>query len=171
MKRFKIPQVGIGIHGDWLVRVIRGGRVAEEYRLQNSTVTAGLNAVRGGAFNSTGTTFEYIALGSGTTTTTSGMTALVSEHTDGGLNRAVDPTGPDLTTNAVAVVAVTFTATATRTVAEMGLFNTGPTGGTMLCRVATGDAAWTNAITLNATDQLAVTATITFSSTGTSMNH
>lgn len=66
--------------------------------------------------------YGFIAVGSGTGAEEYSNTALTTEITDGGLGRvAVTPT---YAATAKMVWHTTFTATATRTITEMGLFNT-----------------------------------------------
>ena len=87
------------------------------------------------------TAFTYIAVGSGTTAFTASQTALVTELTDSGLERAsVTPTRVTTTqTNDTSQWSKTWTASGTKTVAEVGVFNAASTG-TMGSRYVLGTA-------------------------------
>ena len=81
------------------------------------------------------TAFDYIAIGTGTTTPSATNTSLVSEITSGGGARAA-VTGSRVTTsvtNDTAQFQVTFNFTSSFAVTESGVFNAS-SGGKMLCR-------------------------------------
>ena len=81
--------------------------------------------------------FDYLALGTGDTAFAVGQTALVSEITTDGLERAQDASP----TEAAAVLSIdyTWTATGSQTIKEVGLFNAAAAG-TMLARTVLSSA-------------------------------
>jgi len=99
--------------------------------------------------NTTEAAFDYIAIGTGTTAAAAGDTALESEISSGGGERAQDASPSRTTTdvtNDTAVIDVTFNFTSSFAVTESGLFNAASSG-TLLARqvfsainVASGDS-------------------------------
>lgn len=81
--------------------------------------------------------FDYLALGTSDTAFAVGQTALVSEITTDGLERAQDASP----TEAAAVLSIdyTWTATGSQTLKEVGLFNAAADG-TMLARTVLSSA-------------------------------
>jgi hypothetical protein len=138
----------------WLSTRAMCGTWKPELCFTNTITTAGYAGIAARLIiDATAAPFDYIAVGTGTTSATSGDTTLETEITDSGLERAQDasPTRSTTTeTNDTSEVNYTFTATGSKTVAEYGLFNAAAAG-IMYCRTtATG-------IPLVSSDQLAVT--------------
>lgn len=79
--------------------------------------------------------FTYIAVGTGTTAAAAGNTALETEITDSGLERANSTASRVTTTqtNDTAQLVNTFTVTGTKAVTESGVLNAGAAG-VLLCR-------------------------------------
>ena len=102
--------------------------------------------------------FSYIALGTGTTAESASQTALVTEITDTGLARASATVSRTTTTvtNDTMRLTYTWTASGTKTIEEVGVFNDATTG-TMLGRKLTGSK------TVNNTEQLTATYDFIFS--------
>lgn len=86
-----------------------------------------------------GTRFQYLAVGSGTTDEDATQTALVTEISDGGLARAeaTVTSETDTVDDDTLKLVHSWTATATRTVEEIGFFNDA-SAGTMGGRKLTG---------------------------------
>lgn len=117
----------------------------------NSIVNAGIvqMATLCGA---SGTPFTYIAVGTSATAVSAAQTALVAEITDTGLQRASATVSLVTTTvtNDTRRFVKVFTATGSKTVEEVGIFNAN-SAGTMLGRALTGSKALTNTDTLTVT--------------------
>jgi len=81
------------------------------------------------------TAFTYLELGTGTTAFAATQTALVTAITDSGLARASATVSQETTTQTDDTTQFTkqWTASGSKTVAEVGIFN-GSSGGTMLAR-------------------------------------
>ncbi len=81
------------------------------------------------------TAFTYLAVGSGTTAFAEAQTTLVTELTDSGLARAAATVSQITTTHANDTLNLTktWTASGSKTVAELGAFNAS-SGGTMASR-------------------------------------
>ena len=96
--------------------------------------------------------FTYLAVGTDSTAESGAHTALQSEITDSGLARASATVTRETTTrtNDTLQLAKTWTATATKAVEEIGIFNAA-SAGVMLGRKLTGTK------TVNNTDQLIAT--------------
>lgn len=87
------------------------------------------------------TAFTYLAVGTGTTAAAATQTTLITEVTDSGLARAsVTPTQTTTTvTNDTLQLSNTWTASGSKTLAEVGVFNkTYAVGGTMGSRYVLG---------------------------------
>ena len=114
----------------------RNGVVLSEETISNTITTAGKAEVAGLINESRAGGFKYIAVGDSGTEASSADTALANEITGAGLAR-VEATCTRVTTddtNDTAQLLHTFTATATQTVKEVGIFDTPTSGGTMLGR-------------------------------------
>lgn len=99
-----------------------------------------------------GTPFSYIAVGTSSTAVSASQTALSAEITDTGLQRASATVSLVTTTvtNDTRRFVKVFTATGSKTVEEVGIFNAS-SGGTMLGRALTGTKSLTNTDTLTIT--------------------
>lgn len=147
----------------WFGRTWRSflsGAWKPELCFTNTITTAGYAGVAARFIDdATAAAFDYIAVGTGSTAALDSDTTLTvdgvggNEITDSGLARAQDASPSRSTTtetNDTSEVNYTFTASASKTVTEYGLFNAA-SGGIMYCRTtATG-------IPLVNNDQLAVT--------------
>lgn len=126
------------------------GNWSDRMVMSNVVTTAGKAAVAN-LIIGTGTAFDYIANGTGTTAAAASDTALETEITTSGLARAQDasPTRETTdTTNDTAVISVSFSVTGSAAITECGLLNASSSG-TLLARqvfsavnVANGDT-WT----------------------------
>jgi len=125
------------------------GNLKKEFEFSNLITNAGVAGVASRINGAGGeAAFDYIALGTGTTTENATDTALEAEITSGGGERAsatVSRTTTDVT-NDTATNVNTFTFTSSFAITESGVFNAS-SGGTMLSRkvfsamnVVSGDA-------------------------------
>lgn len=127
------------------------GNVITEFEAPNVITNTGLAEVSSLILTDnpgSATAFDYIAIGTGTTSETATDTQLEAEITTGGGERAA-ATGTQVTTtvtNDTAQLQHTFSFTSSFAVTETGIFNAA-TGGDMLCRktfsavnVASGDS-------------------------------
>jgi hypothetical protein len=119
----------VGMQGIFEVTVRdRYGNIKEKTVEHNTIMDAGLPELvklMGALPGASAVTL--IAVGSGTTSESRGQTALSNELTDGGFARATATLSPatytGYVTNSALLFEHTFTATDSRTVAEVGLFN------------------------------------------------
>lgn len=134
------------------------GKVRDSWKVDNLVTSAGKAQLASLAGNASSTPFTYIALGTSTTAVAVTQTALVAEITDTGLQRASGTVSTITTTvtNDTLSIAKTFTATGSKTVEEIGVFNNS-SAGAMLSRALTGTKALTNG------EQMTVTYTLVFS--------
>lgn len=99
--------------------------------ISNGTPTVAFAVISGLVGNTgTQTAFTYLATGTSSTPFSSGQTALGAEITDSGLQRAaatVSRVNTDNTNDTLQLVK-TFTATGTKTVEEVGVFNASSSG-------------------------------------------
>lgn len=107
--------------------------------------------------DSTAVPFTYIAVGTSSTAVSATDTALNAEITDTGLQRASATVTRTTTsvTNDTYRASLTFTATGSKTIEEVGIFNAS-SGGTMLSHALTTSKSVAN------TDQLSVVYTLQF---------
>ncbi len=132
------------------------GNIKQQNTYKNRVVTTGLSYIASRMGDGTGTAMSNMAIGSGTTATTAGDTALGTELTTTGANAR-----PALTSTTVSGVTVVYVAAfgagvGTGAVTEAGIFNAA-TAGTMLCRTvfAVVNKGETDTLTLNWTITLA----------------
>jgi hypothetical protein len=120
------------------------GKIRDSWTVDNLVVNGGLAFITG-LLTGTGTVPTYIALGTSTTAVAGNQTTLVAEITDTGLERAVSTASQVTTTitNDTFQLAKTFTATGSKTIEEVGVFND-PSAGTMLSRALTTSKAIAN---------------------------
>lgn len=125
--------------------------------ISNGITNAGKAQMALLAGDATATPFTYLAVGTSNTAFAASQTALQAEITDTGLARAAGTVSRVTTTetNDTFQVTKTWTATGTKTVEEIGVFNDS-SAGTMLGRALTTSKALTN------TDQLIGTYKVAF---------
>jgi hypothetical protein len=130
------------------------GKIRDSWTVDNLVVNGGLAFITG-LLTGTGTVPTYLALGTSDDAVAGSQTALVAEITDTGLERAVSTASQVTTTitNDTFQLAKTFTATGSKTIEEVGVFND-PTTGTMLSRALTTSKAITNGESIAVTYKL-----------------
>lgn len=123
--------------------------------ISNGITNAGFAQIALLAGDASATPFTYLALGESSTAFSASQTALVTEITTSGLERVAATVSRVTTTqtNDTLQLYKLFTATGTKTVEEIGIFNAASTG-TMLGRALTGTRSLTNTDTLAATYQV-----------------
>jgi len=109
------------------------------------------------AGDATAVPFTYVAVGTSNTAVAATDTTLTAEIVDTGLSRAAGTVTRITTTvtNDTYQISKTFTATGSKTIEEVGIFNAS-SAGTMLSHALTGSKALTN------NDTLAITYTLKF---------
>jgi len=123
--------------------------------LRNTITNVGLAVISGLAGNvDAQTAFTYLAVGTSATAESATHTALQAEITDSGLARAASTVSRVTTTQTNDTLQLTYmwTATATKAVEEVGVFNAA-SAGTMLGRKLTTTKTVNNTETLSATYQ------------------
>ena len=129
------------------------GIIKKELMFRNKMTNASL-AVISGLVGNTGsqTAFTYLAVGTDSTAVSNAHTALQAEITDSGLARASATVSRATTTqtNDTLQLVKTWTATGTKTIQEIGIFNDA-SAGTMLARALTGGQAVINTNVITAT--------------------
>lgn len=120
--------------------------------LENTITKTGLAQIALLAGDASAVPFTYLAVGTDSTAAANTQTALVAEITDTGLERAAATVSRVTTTetNDTLQLVKTWTASGSKTVEEIGIFNAASTG-TMLGRKVTGSKALSNGETLTAT--------------------
>lgn len=117
------------------------GRYTDKLSISNLVVTTGLAGVAA-RINGSGTpdAYTYIALGSGTTAAVAGDTALETEiTTDGGERASATPSLETTdTTDDTAVLVKTFTFSGDLTISESGVLNASSSGTLLARQVFTG---------------------------------
>lgn len=138
---------------------IRGvdGLVRDSWTVNNAIVTAGKAQIALLIGDASATPFTYLAVGTSSTAVSAGQTALQAEITDTGLERASGTVSRTTTTvtNDTYQITKTWTATGTKAVEEIGVFNASSSG-TMLGRALTSTKTLTNG------EQLIATYTVSF---------
>lgn len=116
----------------------KDGSLVDSWGVNNIVTNAGLAQLASLAGDGGATPFAYIAVGTSNTAPAAGQTALSAEITTGGLARAAGTTSRTTTTvtNDTFQITYTWTASASHTVEEVGVF-TASSGGTMLSRALT----------------------------------
>ena len=148
----------IGLHGYFTLRHLRNDVLLEEITLHNTVTNTGKDEVAG-LINETRTGgFKWISLGTSETAAGVTDTALKAAISSGSLTRASASTSQVTTdvTNDTAQLVHTFTATASYTVKEAGIFDTATSGGRMLARGTFTGKAMTNGDTLTVTYKIDV---------------
>jgi hypothetical protein len=136
--------------GSLNILITRADGSTESTQVKNLVVNSGLNYIVSRMKDTTLDAMSHMAVGSGSTATAGGDTALGTE-----LGR-VALTSTTVSTNTIEYVALFPAGTGTGTVTEAGVFNNS-SGGTMLCRTVFG------VVTKDAGDSMSITWTITVS--------
>lgn len=122
------------VKGEFELRLYRRGILIDERILRNTVTNTGLAEVANLVGDeSSPTAFTYLAVGTGTTAAAATDTALESEITDSGLERAAATVSRVTTTvtNDTLQLLKSWTATGSKAVTECGAFND-PSAGIML---------------------------------------
>jgi hypothetical protein len=132
------------------------GNLKDEWEVDNLVVTAGKAQLALLAGDATATPFTYLELGTSSTATSAGQTALQAAITDTGLARAAATVSRTTTTvtNDTLQLVYTWTASGSKTIEEIGVFNAS-SAGTMLSRALTTSKSVVNGETFQATYKLA----------------
>lgn len=148
----------IKLKGTYKLEIVDvNGNIRDSWIVNNSIVTAGKAQIALLVGDASATPFTYLAVGTSSTAVSAGQTALVAEITDSGLERASGTVSRTTTTvtNDTYQITKTWTASGTKTVEEIGVFNASSSG-TMLGRALTGSKA------LSSGEQLIATYTVAF---------
>lgn len=132
------------------------GEVRDREIVDNLVVNAGKALLASLCGDATATPFTYIGLGTSSTAVGATQTALSAEIVDSGLSRAagtIDRTTTTVTNDTYRAIKV-FTATGTKIVEEVGIFNAS-SAGTMLSRALTTTKTLVNGETMTVTYTLA----------------
>lgn len=131
------------------------GNVRDKWTVENLVTTAGFAQLALLAGDASATPFTYIAVGTSSTAPAVGNTTLVAEIVDSGLARAAGTVSRVTTTgtNDTYQITYTWTASGSKTIEEVGVFNAASSG-TMLSRALTTSKAVTSGETLTGTYQL-----------------
>lgn len=135
----------IKVKGTYNIVVKNNGSVILDKTVDNLVVNAGLVQLALLARDGTATPFSHLAVGTSSTAVAASQTALQAEITDSGLARAAATMSSVTTTvtNDTLQAVYTWTATGSKTVEEVGVFNAS-SGGTMLSRALTGSVSLVN---------------------------
>lgn len=129
--------------GVFEISVYDGDKLKSHSKVHNKMTNASL-AVISGLLGDTGTqsAFEYLELGTDSTAVSAGHTALQAAITDSGLARANSTQSRTTTTQTNDTLSMTYTWTASgsKTIEEIGIFNASSSG-VMLARALTGSHA------------------------------
>lgn len=132
------------------------GNVKDKWSVTNTVVTAGKAQMALLAGDASATPFTYLELGTSSTAPAIGQTALQAAITDTGLARAsatVSRTTTTVTNDTLQLV-YTWTASGSKTIEEIGIFNAN-SAGTMLARALTTSRSVVNGDTFTATYKVA----------------
>lgn len=140
-----------------IVHMKADGTVVSHDTVENIFTNAGKAQMALLAGDATAVPFTYVAVGTSTTAVSATDTQLTAEITDTGLQRAAGTVTRTTTTvtNDTYSISKTFTATGSKTVEEVGIFNAASTG-TILSHALSGSKVLTNG------DMLSVTYTLKF---------
>ena len=134
----------------------KNGNIKWEDTVYNTVVTAGKAQLALLAGDASATPFTYLEVGTSSTAVSAGQTALQAAITDSGLARAaatVSRTTTTVTNDTLSLV-YTWTASGSKTIEEIGVFNASSSG-TMLSRALTGSKSITSGETIQATYTIA----------------
>lgn len=139
------------------ITIIRANGKVEKKRVYNSIMNVGFAQLALLAGDASATPFTYLEVGTSNTAVAASQTALQAAITDTGLARAAATVSRVTTTqtNDTLQLAYTWTASGTKAIEEIGIFNAASVG-TMLARALTGTT------TVNNGDQFAVTYRVKF---------
>jgi hypothetical protein len=131
------------------------GNVRDKWTVENLVTNAGFAQLALLAGDASATPFTYIAVGTSSTAPAATDTTLTAEITDSGLERAAGTVSRVTTTvtNDSYQITKTWTATGSKTIEEVGVFNAS-SGGTMLSHALTGSKAVSSGETLTGTYKL-----------------
>tara|TARA_Y100000310_G_scaffold257313_1_gene265348 strand:+ start:331 stop:804 length:474 start_codon:yes stop_codon:yes gene_type:complete len=153
-------QGALVLKGEFTIRHFRDGKLLSEEVLDNTVTNVGKADIAGLINGNRTDLFKWLALGDTSTAAAATNTAsALSEITSGGLGRAAaTPTQVTTTLSSDTAQAVkTFSATATKTVRGVGLFDTSTaSGGTMASRVTFSDKNMESGDTLQITHKMKV---------------
>lgn len=123
------------LKGQFNLKHIRNGKLLSEETIDNTITTVGIREVAGLINEVTTGGFKWIELGSSSTSASAANTTLAAAITAAGMPRAAATCTRTITTTAndTAQLVHTFTATASQSVREAGIFDTA-TSGVMLAR-------------------------------------
>lgn len=133
----------------------KDGNLKDTWEVENIVTNAGKAQLALLAGDATAVPFTYLAVGTSSTAVAATDTTLTAEITDTGLARASATVSRVTTTvtNDTYQASYTWTATGSKTVQEVGVFNAASTG-TMLSHALTGTKSVSNTDTLSAIYQL-----------------
>ena len=142
----------IGLHGYFNLRHFRGSELLDEIRLHNTITNMGMDEVAGLINGTRAGAFTKIAIGTSGTAAAATNTGLLTELA-GGMARAAATCTQVTTdvTNDTARLVHTFTATASYTIKEAGIFDTATSGGRILARGTFTGKAMSSGDTLTVT--------------------
>lgn len=131
------------------------GKIRDKWSVNNLVTNAGFAQLALLAGDASATPFTYIAVGTSTTAPAVTNTTLTAEITDTGLARVAGTVSRTTTTvtNDTYQITTTWTATGSKTIEEVGVFNAS-SAGTMLSHALTGSKAVSNGETLTGTYKL-----------------
>jgi len=147
----------IGIRGKFYIRHIRNGKVLSEEVITNTVTNTGKGSAAGLLGGLKTTPFTYLGIGTSATQALASDTDLKAGITSGSLARAsatVSQVSTDVSNDTLQLLH-TFTATASYTIKEAGVFDTA-SGGVMLARSTFADRALEPNDTLKITYQIDV---------------
>jgi hypothetical protein len=133
----------------------KDGNLKDTWEVKNLVTNAGFAQLALLAGDASATPFTYLAVGTSSTAPAVTDTTLTAEITTGGLERAAGTVSRVTTTvtNDTYQITYTWTASASHTVEEVGVFNAA-SAGTMLSHALTTSKAVTNSETLTGTYRL-----------------
>jgi len=137
----------------WIdIKITRVNGTVEEFTVYNSIMNVGFAQLALLAGDASAVPFTYLEVGTSSTAVAASQTALQAAITDTGLARAVATVSRVTTTqtNDTLQLLYTWTASGTKAIEEIGIFNAASTG-TMLSRALTGTTTVNNGDELQAT--------------------
>lgn len=143
----------LGLYEPLKIRFLeRYGQVRETWVTENLITSAGKAQLALLAGDASATPFTYLAVGTSSTAVAVGQTALQAEVVDSGFERAAATVSRVTTTvtNDTMQLVKTWTASGSKTIEEIGIFNAS-SAGTMLGRSLTTSRAFTSGETYLAT--------------------
>lgn len=134
------------------------GALKSSYLIDNTITTVGKQEVVSFLRGNRTAAFKYLAIGSSSTAAVVGNTALAAEITSPSLKR-IAGTSTAATTNVsndTSQLVHTWSSTATQSVREIGVFDTGTSGGTLISRATFTVKNLVSGDTLQATHKIVV---------------